>query len=223
MNKNIFRRMIQTISTLLLQGTILFISAWSLSWIWAWILISVGIIILIINAIVLPIEVIEERGRKKENVKKWDKILTTVNIFPMLGMYIISGLDYKFNWSIELPISIHIIGILITFLGSILFTWSMVSNKFFSTMVRIQDERDHKVAIEGPYKYVRHPGYVGFIIMVLATPIALGSLYALSMSAIVSIIFIIRIALEDKTLNKELNGYKEYSKNVKYKLVPFIW
>ncbi len=98
----------------------------------------------------------------------------------------------------------------------------MVSNKYFSTMVRIQNERDHKVAIEGPYKFVRHPGYVGFIVMVIATPIALGSLYALSMSVIVSIIFVIRTSLEDKTLKKELIGYQEYSKIVKYRLIPFI-
>lgn len=221
--KNLYRRIIQTILTLLLQGAFLFVSAWSHSWIWAWILISVGVIILTINAFVIPSEVIEERGRKKENVKKWDKILTMINIIPFLGMYILSGLDYRFNWSNYLHVSVHIIGIIITFLGSMLFTWSMVSNKYFSTMVRIQDERDHKVAIEGPYKFVRHPGYVGFIIMVLATPIALGSLYALSMSIIVSIIFVIRTALEDKTLNEELTGYKEYSKNVKYRLIPFVW
>lgn len=223
MNKNIFRRLIQTFFTLLFQGVILFVSAWSLSWTWAWIFITTGAIILIINLIVLPSEVIEERGRKKENVKKWDKILTTINIFPMIGIYVLSGLDYRLHWSIDLHISIHIIGIVLFFFGSMLFTWSMVSNKFFSTMVRIQEEREHKVATEGPYKYVRHPGYVGFILMFLVTPIALGSLYGLIMSGIVTIIVIIRTVLEDKTLNIELKGYKEYSKNVKYKLIPFIW
>ena len=223
MNKNIFRRLIQTFFTLLFQGVILFVSAWSLSWTWAWIFITTGAIILIINLIVLPSEVIEERGRKKENVKKWDKILTTINILPMIGIYVLSGLDYRLHWSIDLHISIHIIGIVLFFFGSILFTWSMVSNKFFSTMVRIQEEREHKVATEGPYKYVRHPGYVGFILMFLVTPIVLGSLYGLIMSGIVTIIVIIRTALEDKTLNIELKGYKEYSKNVKYKLIPFMW
>ena len=114
-------------------------------------------------------------------------------------------------------------GIVFVLLGSMLFTWSMVSNKFFSTMVRIQDERDHRVATEGPYKYVRHPGYVGYILMTLATPISLGSLYALSMAFIVSVIIVVRTVLEDKTLNTELIGYEEYSKTVKYKLIPFIW
>jgi len=99
----------------------------------------------------------------------------------------------------------------------------MVSNKFFSTMVRIQEERGHTLAAEGPYKYVRHPGYVGYILMVIATPVALGSIYAILMSFLVMIIFIIRTAMEDKTLLNELEGYEKYSQKVKYKLIPFIW
>lgn len=223
MNKDVLRRMIQTVLTLLLQGFILFITAWSLNWIWAWIFISLSVLLLITNAILLPQEVIEERGRKKENVKKWDRILTTINLFPLLGIYILSGLDYRFHWTIDLHLGIHIMGLAFVLLGSILFTWSMVSNKFFSTMVRIQDERDHKVATEGPYKYVRHPGYVGYILMTLATPISLGSFYALSMAVIVSLIIVIRTILEDETLKAELIGYEEYTKIVRYKLIPYIW
>ena len=182
-----------------------------------------GVVILIINLFVVPLEVIEERGRKKENVKKWDKILSAISVFPIIGIYILSGLDYRFNWSIDLHISIHIIGLILFFLGAMLFTWSMVSNKFFSTMVRIQTEREHKVAMEGPYKFVRHPGYVGFILMYLVTPIALGSLYGIIMSGILTVVLIIRTTLEDKTLKNELNGYREYSRKVKYRLVPFVW
>ena len=90
-------------------------------------------------------------------------------------------------------------------------------------MVRIQIERGHKVAINGPYKYIRHPSYVGFIVMVLATPLSLGTLYALLMSGITIILLIIRTSLEDKTLKNELDGYLEYSNKVKFKLIPFIW
>jgi len=223
MNKNVLKRLIQVLFTLILQGTILFISAWTIKWRWAWIFLSLGIIILIINLFVIPAELMEERGRKKENVKKWDKILTSINIIPILGIYIVSGLDYRFGWSINPNILLHITALLFYFLGSMLFTWSMLSNKYFSTMVRIQTERDHKVAISGPYKYIRHPGYVGFIVMVLATPLSLGTLNALLMSGITTILFIIRTSLEDKTLKNELAGYLEYANKVKYKLIPFIW
>ena len=223
MNKNVLKRLIQVVFTLIIQGIILFISAWTIKWHWAWIFLSLGIIILIINLSVIPVELMEERGKKKENVKKWDKISTSIITIPMLGIYIVSGLDYRFGWSINLNILIHIAGLVFYFLGSMLFTWSMVSNKYFSTMVRIQIERGHEVAMGGPYKYIRHPGYVGFIVMVLATPLSLGTLYALLMSGITTILLIIRTSLEDKTLKNELDGYLEYSNKVKYKLIPFIW
>ncbi|MFC1726468.1 methyltransferase family protein [candidate division KSB1 bacterium] len=223
MNKDILRRIVQTVLLQIIQFTILFISAGTLKWKWAWIFIITGVVILIINMIVIPSEVIEERGRKKENVKKWDKILTSINILPMIGLYVLSGLDYRYGLTGDLPSAIHIFGISLYFLSVMLFTWSMVSNRFFSTMVRIQTEREHSVETEGPYKYVRHPGYVGFILMTLATPVALGTLYSLIMSGITAIILIIRTSLEDKTLRNELTGYVEYTKNVKYRLIPYVW
>ena len=223
MNKNIIKRIIQVLFILILQGVIMFLSAWTIKWQWAWILIASNIFILLINLFVLPIEVIEERGRKKENVKKWDRILTSVSIIPILGMYAVAGFDYRFYWSIDLDISIHIISLFCYFLGSMLFTWAMVSNKYFSTMVRLQTDRGHQVATGGPYRFVRHPGYVGFIITMTAVPLVLGSLFGLIVSVISVIIFIIRTAMEDKTLKAELDGYSDYSKRVKYRLIPYIW
>lgn len=223
MKKSIIIRMIQTVLVLFLQGAILFVLAWSFKWIWAWIFISTRVIILIINAIVLPKELIEERGKKKENVKKWDKFLTSIIIIPFLGIYILSGLDFRFHWTPGLGSGIHFIALSLYILGSMIVTWSMLSNNYFSTVVRIQDDRGHSVASQGPYKYVRHPGYISFIIMNLVTPVLLGSLFALTMAFLVCILFIIRTELEDKTLAAELPGYKEYSEQTKYKLVPFVW
>lgn len=223
MQNAIIRRYIQVFSTMFLQGAILFISAGTIRWLWAWIFIAVGVVILLFNGIVLPREVIEERGSKKTNVKKWDKILTNIVIFPFLGMYIVAGLDFRFGWSGDVSGIIHIFGLVITYSGSLLFTWAMVSNKYFSTKVRIQDDRGHHVATGGPYKYVRHPGYVGYFFMVLATPVALGTWYALPFTILISILFIIRTVLEDKTLFQELAGYREYAEKVKYRLIPFVW
>jgi protein-S-isoprenylcysteine O-methyltransferase Ste14 len=223
MNKDIIRRLIQVFSILLFQGVILFIAAGTLSWKWAWIVLLLSAFLLIINLILLPAELIEERGRKKENVKKWDKMLTSFNIIPTILMYIFSGLDHRFNWTGDVYIIINITGLVIIFSGSMIFTWSMVSNKFFSTLVRLQTDRQHTVATEGPYKYIRHPGYAGYIIMSLATPIALGAFWGLVFSGITCILIIVRTALEDDTLKKELPGYAEYTENVKYRLIPFLW
>lgn len=223
MNKNIVKRVIQVLFTFILTGAIMFFSAWTIAWKWAWVLISVNILVLVINFFVLPAEVIEERGRKKENVKAWDRVLAVLGIAPYFGMYVVAGLDYRFYWSPVLDESIQAIGLLCYFLGSMLVTWAMVSNRFFSTMVRLQADRDHTVATGGPYRFVRHPGYVGFIITSITTPIILGSLYALPASALSVMLLVIRTALEDATLKAELEGYIDYSKKVRFRLLPFIW
>jgi protein-S-isoprenylcysteine O-methyltransferase Ste14 len=222
MNKDIIRRLIQVFSILLLQGAILFIAAGTLSWKWAWYVLLLGLVLLIINLIVLPAELVGERGRKK-NVKKWDRMLSSVISVPTILMYVFSGLDRRFNGTGDIPDIINITGLVFIFLGSMLFTWSMVSNKFFTTLVRLQTDRQHTVVTDGPYKYIRHPGYVGYIIFTLATPIALGAFWGLVFSGIIVILLIVRTALEDSTLKKELPGYAEYTENVKYKLIPFLW
>jgi len=223
MNKDIIRRLIQVFSILILQGAVLFIAAGTLYWKWAWYVLLLGLCLLIINWILLPAELVIERGRKKENVKRWDRIITSIISLPTILMYIFSGLDHRFNWTGDIHIVINIAGLVFIFLGSMTFTWSMVSNKFFSTLVRLQIDRQHTVATEGPYKYVRHPGYLGYMIFTSATPLALGTYWGLIFSGIICILLIVRTALEDATLKKELPGYAEYTENVKYKLIPLLW
>ncbi|HOF19982.1 MAG TPA: isoprenylcysteine carboxylmethyltransferase family protein [Bacteroidales bacterium] len=223
MKNNVLFRKIQTVLIMFLQAVILFATAGTLKWKWAWMFIASQVAILIVNALVLPRELIEERGRIRKDVKKWDRILNRINIIPFSGIFILSGFDYRFHWTGSFGLEIHIAGLILILLGSMIFTWSMISNKFFSTMVSIQDDRGHSTATGGPYRYIRHPGYTGFIIMTIATPVALGSFYALTMAFLVSVIFIVRTIFEDKTLISELPGYLEYSEKVKYKLIPYIW
>jgi len=182
-----------------------------------------SVVILIINLLVIPLELIEERGRLKKDAKKWDKVLTSINIIPTILLYVCSGLDYRFNLTGNVNILINITGLVLSFSGAMLFTWSMISNKFFSTLVRLQTDRKHIVATGGPYRFVRHPGYVGYIIMSFATPMALGTLWGLIFSGITGILLIIRTALEDNTLKRELARYDEYAEKVKYRLIPFLW
>jgi len=223
MNTNVIRRLVQVFLTLFIQGVILFAAAGTLFWKWAWILLLLSVVILIINLLVIPVELIEERGRLKKDAKKWDKVLTSINIIPTILLYVCSGLDYRFNLTGNVNIVINITGLVLSFSGAMLFTWSMISNKFFSTLVRLQTDRKHTVATGGPYRFVRHPGYVGYIIMSFATPMALGTLWGLIFSGITGILLIIRTALEDNTLKRELAGYAEYAEKVKYRLIPFLW
>jgi protein-S-isoprenylcysteine O-methyltransferase Ste14 len=224
MTAAIVKRMVQVLVQFLILAVLLFISAGRLNWGWAWAYLSVGGGILIINALVMPPALIAERGRTdKKDIEGWDRVLTPLIVFPALGAPIVAGLDERLGWSPQLALTVRIIGLVFIALGQGLFTWSMVSNKFFSTSVRIQMDRDHTVATGGPYRYVRHPGYVGYIISAFATPLALGSLWALIPAAIMLCLFVVRTALEDRTLQAELNGYKEYTQRVRYRLVPGLW
>ena len=221
--KNLLKRLIQVIMQIVLFAVLLFVSAGRLVWYWAWIYLGTYIVIITINAFILPKDLIEERGKSKENVKKWDRVIMTLNIFPALGLLVVAGLNCRFGWSPKMDSWIQAVALVLMILGSVFFTWAMLSNHFFSTVVRIQFDRSHQVATGGPYNYIRHPGYVGFIVINLATPLILGSLWALIPGAIMAVLFIIRTALEDSTLQKELEGYKEYAQKVKYRLIPGIW
>jgi protein-S-isoprenylcysteine O-methyltransferase Ste14 len=221
--KNLLKRFIQVIMQIVLFAVLLFVSAGRLVWYWAWIYLGTYIVIITINAFILPNDLIEERGKSKENVKKWDRVIMTLNIFPALGLLVVAGLDYRFGWAPKLNSWIQVVALVLMILGNAFFTWAMLANHFFSTAVRIQFDRSHQVATGGPYNYMRHPGYVGFIVINLATPLILGSLWALIPGAIMAVLFIVRTALEDSTLQKELEGYKEYAQKVKYRLIPGIW
>lgn len=101
--------------------------------------------------------------------------------------------------------------------------WAMVSNAFFTEVVRIQEDRGHYVATDGPYRFVRHPGYSGAILAFLGTPLLLGSWWAFIPTAIGISGYVLRTALEDKTLQLELEGYQAYTEQVPYRLIPWVW
>lgn len=215
--------MLQVILSYLVLGAILFITAGRLDWFWAWAYLGVGLAILIINALILPADLIAERGQPRDNIKGWDRWLATLGGIPTLGVPIVAGLDERLGWSPQLGIPIHLAGLIFFALGQGLFTWAMSSNNYFSTAVRIQMDRGQTVATSGPYRYIRHPGYVGHSVSFLATSLALGSLWALIPGALLAILLVVRTALEDQTLQEELPGYRDYARQVRYRLLPGIW
>lgn len=170
-------------------------------------------------------ELLNHRGQweKKKDTKPWDKVLLIV--FGITGFYILPvviGLDIRFQWS-YLGFYFTIAGIVLFLVGSVIINWAMIVNTHFETSVRIQNDRDHKVITTGPYQIVRHPGYVGAILWVVATPLIIGSVVGLIPAGIAGLVLVIRTWLEDKTLHSELNGYVEYAGRVKYRLFPGIW
>ena len=209
-------------------GLILFLSAGTLDWGWGWLFLGVLATTIVAHPLILiPInpELLAERqkGMWDKRVKSWDKWITGLTGGLMILSWVIAGLDVRFQWTGPLPLAYHVGGLLVTVLGYALFMWAMASNAFFSEGVRIQTERGHVVATGGPYRVVRHPGYVGSIASQLAAPFLLGSLWALLPSVLLAALFVVRAYLEDKTLMAELPGYKEFAQQTRHRLLPGVW
>ena len=208
----------------ILAGLILFLASGETEWVLAWVYLCCTAGIIVANAVSMDPALIADRSRLQEGTVKRDVLLATgVALYGPMLVLLISGLDLRFGWSPELP-SVLTVSALILFVASgLLATRAMAVNTFFSGTLRIQTDRNQKVITEGPYRFVRHPGYLGGILSILLTPVALGSLIALIPALIVVILFLIRTRLEDNTLQAELYGYKEYTRIVRYRLLPGIW
>ncbi len=132
------------------------------------------------------------------------------------------GLDLKHH-SPSLGIGFAVLGSALYIVGSIIMHWAMLVNTHFEITVRIQEDRNHKVVTKGPYKIVRHPGYVGAILWAVSPPLIVGSAIALVPAAVATGLLVVRTTLEDKTLRGKLDGYGEYAATVKYRLLPWLW
>jgi protein-S-isoprenylcysteine O-methyltransferase Ste14 len=118
----------------------------------------------------------------------------------------VAGLDVRFGWTRDLGVAWHVAGVVVLAAGLGFSAWAMIANAYFSTAVRIQSDRGHTVCSTGPYQFVRHPGYVGFILQSVTVPFLLGSLWALIPGITATVLMIIRTSLEDRTLQAELPG-----------------
>lgn len=226
---DIVRRMVQILITILIQAAILFGAAGSLHWWQAWSYIGLylgGIAVNTVFMIRINPETIAERGRgaSAEGWKDWDKrIGVAFGIFYFIGILLVAGLDFRFDWTDSLAVGWHIAGMVGFALGGALFSWAMITNAYFSTAVRIQTDRGHQVCTTGPYRFVRHPGYVGVSLQSLVMPLMLGSLWTFVPAVTAVLLLILRTALEDKTLHEELAGYTAYAAQTRYRLLPGIW
>jgi len=170
-----------------------------------------------------PELLVERLKMKREGSKLWDEILMRLsNLMVIILIPTIAGLDFRFGWLL-LDYSFVWIGLVFATLSSILLNWAMILNPHFEPTVRIQKERDHKVITSGPYNIVRHPGYLAGILFAISVPFLIGSILALVVVGAYVILMILRTWLEDRTLKKELQGYSEYARQIRYRLFPWIW
>jgi len=211
---------------LIILGIALFLPAGDLRWAKGWLFLLVFLFLTIAGVAYLwrinP-DIFVARSRIRPGTKTWDKVLVTLLLVSFYSLFPVAGLDAgRFHWSDVSP-GLVILGYVLLCAGYFLSIWVYAVNKFAEPTVRIQTERGHKVIDTGPYAIVRHPLYSGALLMCAGIPLALGSFWALVPAAIGALILVVRTVLEDRTLQEELEGYKEYAGRVRYRLIPGVW
>ncbi|MFI2812460.1 MULTISPECIES: isoprenylcysteine carboxylmethyltransferase family protein [Microbulbifer] len=223
------RQWIRLVAVYLLIPLILLISGGDLGWWQAWLysllLIAAGLGGRMWAEMRHPGLMAERQNIENfQNAKAWDKVLAPLMAVSIgLPMVIVAGLDHRYHWSPGFPLWLNLTGFVLVCLGYAFAAWALVENRFFFSVVCIRADLGHMVCDSGPYRLVRHPGYAGNILALFGIAAALGSVWTLIPAAVASIIAVIRTVLEDRALQKELPGYRDYAWRVRYRLLPGIY
>ena len=202
-------------------GVLLFLPAGNLDWINGWMFIASLVIYLLLNFIYFIIKdpsTLEKRS--KLSTEKGDNFSLALIGILFLALLLLPAFDYRFSWS-QLPFFLSCIGLALLIVSYLILFFVMRENSFASKGLRIHE--DQTVITTGPYKLVRHPLYMGGIIMSISVPLTLGSLTGLIPVLFFPFIYAVRIRKEEQMLLRELKGYDEYRQKVKYRLIPKIW
>lgn len=206
--------------------SILFISAGRIDYWQGLVYSGIGLIMFVLNYTVLSAEteLIAERSKPGKGTKQWDKTILILSLPVTILMYITAGLDSgRYHWSPDFNPGLYLAGIILTLTGQLLFLTAQKQNRFFSSTVRIQTDRNHIVCDTGLYKIIRHPAYLGSIIQSAGFPLLFGSLWSMVPVCLSIILILIRTSLEDKTLINELKGYSVYTLKTRYRVIPYVW
>jgi protein-S-isoprenylcysteine O-methyltransferase Ste14 len=202
----------------------------SQQWAWwqAWVYAIVSILGFVISRALAARrhpDLLAERARmlRHEDAKPWDKTLAPLVGLGGAAIPLVAGLDALFGWSAGFSLPIEVLALAAILAGYALGSYALIENAYFSGMVRIQTDRGQRVVSSGPYRWVRHPGYVGALLVYLATPLFLDSAWTFVPVLFLTVVLIIRTNLEDKTLQAELDGYRDYAQRVRYRLLPGVW
>ena len=222
----VHRIIIQILIILIILTALLFVPAGRLDWLQAWVLIFFILIYFLLYVqigISKDPDQTRERSQMAKNVKPWDKVIMRIYTAILPTVFILAGLDAgRFRWSTVSMIWQLLAWIGLAFAGGIIL-WTVRSNTYLSRYARIQDDRGQQVVATGPYRIIRHPMYLGILTLFLCMGPALGSWVVLFPGLLIDLLFVIRTGKEDKMLQEELDGYKQYSQVVRFRLIPWIW
>jgi len=210
---------------LVVFAVILFLSAGTLDWAMGWAYIGIAAVSTLVVSQLMDTALLHARTTvHQEGAKRWDMPLALIvgRIGP-IAILLVAGLGKRYGWSSPMSLPLLVLGFVLLALGYIFSDWALVANRFFAPVVRIQTDKGHTVVTDGPYRWVRHPGYAGAALVYGGTPLILGSWWAFIPFAVTILVIIIRTALEDRTLRAELPGYAKYANDVRWRLLPGVW
>lgn len=207
---------------LILFGAMLFLPAWTLSYPGAWLLIALLFVPMLILGTVLAVKapaLLKKRLDHKEKQATQKGVIAFSGLL-FLACFVLSALDFRFGWS-SVPTWCVVVSSVLFLLGYGGYGEVLRENAYLSRTVEVQEGQ--KVVSTGLYGVVRHPMYLATLFLFLPMPLILGSLWGLIPIAIYPVLIVIRILNEEALLTKELDGYADYKKKVRYRLIPYIW
>ena len=220
--KLLLNALIKFTAGIVLVAALLFLPAMTFDYFGAWLFIALLFVPMLIMGVLLFIKapaLLEKRLNNKEKEKTQKGVIALSGLMFPIG-FVLSALDFRFGWS-KVPLWLVITSSVLFLLGYAMYAEVMRENAYLSRTVEVQEGQ--KVIREGLYGIVRHPMYLATLLMFLPLPLILGSFFGLIPFALYPVIIVIRILNEEKVLTAELDGYKEYKKCVKYRLIPFVW
>jgi protein-S-isoprenylcysteine O-methyltransferase Ste14 len=222
----LLRATFQLVMSFVTWGGLLFLSAGSIAWLRGWLHIWLWVVTFAINAVVLLMlnrDVLSARLEFKWSSERADTVLLMLFLLVTLAVPVVAGLDaVRYGWTL-VPFWTVYLGIPLHAAGDALLLWTMVVNPFLEKVVRVQTERGHYVITTGPYAIVRHPMYLGVILMFLAVPLVLGSAWTFAPVTAMTLLLMVRTVLEERLLCRDLPGYEEYMSKTRWRIVPGLW
>jgi protein-S-isoprenylcysteine O-methyltransferase Ste14 len=216
----------QRLALIAVFACLLFLAAgtvhWPRGWAYVLVLLAIEVVTLILFVVRAP-GMLERRGHAGAGVERYDRVFTAAYLVIAVITPVVAGLDaVRYQWT-ALPWWLFFAGLAVLMPAETVGTWAMLVNEHFEQFGRIQYDRGHRVVTSGPYAVIRHPGYLGAIAGALVTPLMLGSAWTYVPAVSAAALFIVRTALEDGMLRRKLQGYEDYARRTRYRLVPGIW
>ena len=226
-NTALVKMVVRTLVSWLLIAVLLFLGAGRFDWGLGWLFFVIWGVLKLLFIFILRLtdpDLLVERTVRHENTQPYDRIILPVYFIFSFGTILVAGIDGgRFHRSVIMPASLIIMAYIVYLLGNGLASWAVGANPFFSSESRYQEERGQDVVRVGPYRFVRHPAYLAAVLMWPVTGLLLNSWWAVVPGVLAAVMMFIRTVCEDRMLQTKLPGYREYARQVRFKLLPGIW